>query len=209
MGKIDGIWLFNTCLSNKWLLFFGNLHRHLLLCYMYNKWSLLYKNLCHFLIHYKGRVNDVCFQLQGELIDVWMLGDITHSLWRACSLKGLTFLQWKKIKLKEKMIITKSTQKKCKQHHNKQQDHDEQQAHCNQKEGRREMQTKHNNKQPSPLCLALTYPTQCNHTARTQHNKRLFLISNRDLRTQLQSYSSKLSQSLLLLTRLRLREIEW
>jgi hypothetical protein len=27
------------------------------------------------------------------------------------------------------MIITKNTQKKCKQHHNKQQDHDEQQAH--------------------------------------------------------------------------------
>jgi len=35
----------------------------------------------------------------------------------------------KKKKLKEKMIITKSTQNKCKQHHNKQQDHDEQQAH--------------------------------------------------------------------------------
>jgi hypothetical protein len=80
---------------------------------------------------------------------------------------------------------------------------------CNQKEGRREMQTKHNNKQPSPLCLALTERAQCNHTARTQHNKRLFPISNRDLMTQLQSFSSELSQSLFLLTRLRLREIEW
>jgi len=47
------------------------------------------------------------------------------------------------------------------------------------------------------------------HTTRTQHNKRLFLISNRDFMTQLQSYSSELSQSLLLLTQLRLREIEW
>jgi hypothetical protein len=76
------------------------------------------------------------------------------------------------------------------------------------KEGSREMQMKHSNKQPSPLRLTLTEWAQCNHTTRTQHNKRLFLISTRDLMTQLQSYSFELSQSLLLLTRLRLSEIE-
>jgi hypothetical protein len=47
----------------------------------------------------------------------------------ACSSKDLTFYNEIIIIIINKMIITKNTQKKCKQDHNEQQDHDEQQAH--------------------------------------------------------------------------------
>ncbi len=56
---------------------------------------------------------------------------------------------------------------------------------CNQKEGRQEMHREHNHKQPSPLGLTLTERIQCNHTTRTQHNKRLLTVFNRNLMIQL------------------------
>jgi len=48
------------------------------------------------------------------------------------------------------------------------------------------MHGEHSYKQPSPLGLALTERVQCNHTTRTQHNKRLLTVFNRNLMIQLQ-----------------------
>jgi len=48
------------------------------------------------------------------------------------------------------------------------------------------MHREHSYKQPYPLGLALTERVQCNHTTRTQHNKRLLTVLNRNLMIQLQ-----------------------